>query len=175
MVDPMSHDFTHDRRRRTVLRGIGATAAALGLSGVAAGQDGNETGDGTAGEDGSIPIILAGEATQWVGLAPASILGEENPALELSAGEEYEIVWINIDGEPHNLIFLDENEEPIESSDDSEMAGEAVSMTVEATEEMVEYYCEYHPEDMRASVELDGGFDLSAFDAESNGNESDGE
>ena len=152
--------------RRTVLRLIGATAAATGLTTAATAQD-NETENESAEETGGEseegeqrPIILAGRAEYWYGIAPEEIEGEENPALDLAEGEEYELVWINVDGAEHNLIVESEDGEELEASDDSETAGEAVSMTFEASEDAAEYYCEYHPEAMRGDVELGEGFDL---------------
>lgn len=162
-----------DGRRRAIVRALGVTAAAAGFGGVAAGQDdGDETDDG----DEQLPIVLGGEATQWVGLTPNAIQGEANPTLDLEAGQEYELAWINLDGVEHQLVIEDEGGEELERGEESETAGEVVSMTFEATEEMTEYYCEYHPEDMRGDVELGGGFDLSAYghddegDGEGDGN-----
>lgn len=167
----MTDETDNEARRRTVLKTLGVTAAAAGIGGVAAGQDDNETDEETPAEeaddeDDPLPIILGGEATHWYGLTPHAIHGEENPTLELAAGEEYELVWINLDGEEHDLIVEDPDGEELEESEESETAGEVVSMTFEATEEMTEYYCEYHPEDMRAEIELDGGFDLSEYGGE---------
>ena len=162
-------DFTRSTRR-TALRLVGATAAATGLTTAVTAQD-NETEnessesdeetDTESEESDQRPIILSGRAEYWYGIAPEEIEGEENPALDLAAGTEYELVWINADGTEHELIVESEDGEDLEASDDSETAGEAVSMTFEASEDAAEYYCEYHPEAMRGDVELGEGFDLA--------------
>lgn len=175
--------------RRTALRLIGATAAATGLTTAATAQD-NETenesdadseADGGESEDDGEqrPIILAGRSEYWYGIAPEEIEGAENPALNLAEGQEYELVWINVDGAEHNVVVESEDGEELEASDDSETAGEAVSMTFEASGDAAEYYCEYHPEAMRGDVELGEGFDLDSHDhsdhEEHGGNESESE
>lgn len=176
----------HDLTRRTALRFIGAATAATGLTTAAVAQDNesededaaNETDDDSeSGDDGTDqrPIILAGRSEYWYGIAPEEIEGEENPALDLEDGREYELVWVNVDGAEHELIVETEDGEELEESDESETAGEAVSMTFEASEDAAEYYCEYHPEAMRGDVEFDGGFDLSSHEHETHEGEENGE
>lgn len=164
-----------DRTRRTALKLIGATAAIAGLPAPIAAQDEDETNETDDETDEAVsddeetdqqPIILAGRSEYWYGIAPEEIEGEENPDLNLEEGGEYDLVWINVDGAEHELIVESEEGEELEASDSSETAGEAVSMTIEADEDAAEYYCEYHPEEMRGAVELDGGFDLSASEHE---------
>lgn len=162
----------HDPTRRTALRLIGATAAASGLATAATAQE-NESNESDAdapegmGDDADRrPIILAGRSEYWYGIAPEEIEGEENPTLDLAEGTEYELVWINVDGAEHELIIETEDGEELEESDSSEEAGEAVSMTFEASEDAAEYYCEYHPEAMRGDVELGEGFDLASHEHE---------
>lgn len=166
--------------RRTALRLIGATAAATGLTTAATAQD-NETENESTGETGGEseegeqrPIILAGRSEYWYGIAPEEIEGEENPALALAEGTEYELVWVNVDGAEHELIVESENGEELEASDDSETAGEAVSMTFEASGDAAEYYCEYHPEAMRGDVELGEGFDLAPHEHGEHGHGTEG-
>ena len=168
----------HQPTRRTALRLIAATAAATGLTTAATAQDNDTENESDAeSEDGEDqrPIILAGRSEYWYGIAPEEIEGEENPALDLEEGTEYELVWINVDGAEHNLIVESEDSEDLETSDDSEEAGEAVSMTFEASEDAAEYYCEYHPDSMRGDVELGEGFDLEAHSHEEHQNESEAE
>lgn len=167
----------HQPTRRTALRLIAATAAATGLTTAATAQDNDTENESDAeSEDGEDqrPIILAGRSEYWYGIAPEEIEGEENPALDLEEGTEYELVWINVDGAEHNLIVESEDGEDLETSDDSEEAGEVVSMTFEASEEAAEYYCEYHPEDMRGDVELGEGFDLEPHEHGEHGHETEG-
>ncbi|WP_247000571.1 hypothetical protein [Halosolutus gelatinilyticus] len=154
--------------RRTALELVG-TAAVIDLAGVATAQS-DENGE--SGEQ--LPIVLAGRTEYWYGVAPEEIEGEENPALNFEEGREYELVWINVDGAEHELIVEDEDGGELEASDSSETAGEAVSMSFEASENAAEYYCEYHPETMRGGVEFDGGFDLSSHDHAEHEHEHDG-
>ncbi|AFO58197.1 MULTISPECIES: plastocyanin/azurin family copper-binding protein [unclassified Natrinema] len=147
-----------ERTRRTALELIGATAAATGVTGVVTAQEnGNEEEEA---ETDRRPIILAGRIDHWYGIAPEEIEGEENPMLDLEDGEAYELVWINADGAEHELVLESGDGEELEESDSSETAGETVSVTFEANEDAVEYYCAFHPESMRGDVEFGGGFDL---------------
>lgn len=163
--------FDNSQTRRSVLELTAAAAAAAGMAGVATAQDDNESGEAQGTGADNLPIILGGRAEYWYGIAPEEIEGEENPTLQLEAGEEYELVWVNLDGLEHNLTLESQGGEELEASDETETAGEAVSMTVEASEEMSEYYCEYHPESMRGSVELNGGFDPSGSDGDQMGDD----
>lgn len=142
-----------------MLEVLGAVAATSGIAATAAAQDDDDADDDGDGPD-RLPIVLGGRVDYWLGVAPDAIEGEENPTLELEEGEEYELVWVNLDGVEHNAILEGEDGEELESSGDGETAGEAVSMTFEATAELSEYFCEYHPDSMRGSVELGDGFDL---------------
>lgn len=121
------------------------------------GTTGNESSGGTdeAVEAGST-IRLGGESQGWVGQQPESIVDETNPSLRLQAGETYEIVWENLDGAEHELIFVDGNGEELEASESSESESETVSMEFTAGEELAEYFCEYHPEAMRGTIEITG-------------------
>ncbi|GAB3663278.1 cupredoxin domain-containing protein [Halopiger thermotolerans] len=168
-------DTDTDRTRRTALKILGATAATTGLAAGAAAQE-NETDDSDGGGDESeqLPIILAGRTEYWYGVSPEEIEGEENPTLQFETGQEYELVWINVDGAEHELIVESEDGEELETSDSSETAGEAVSMTFEPSEDAAEYYCEYHPENMRGDVELGESFDLEPHEHGDHGHDHSG-
>ena len=88
----------------------------------------------------------------WEGQEPEAIAGQTNPTLSLQSGTTYELTWENGDGAEHELIIEDEEGAELEASDSSEEEGETVTLTFEATEEMVAYYCEYHPEAMRGEI-----------------------
>lgn len=121
------------------------------------GEDGNGTAaDGVADAD---EIVLDGITAGWEGVEPAAIEGEENPTLVLTEGNEYDIVWENADGEPHNIEIWDEEEEVVDeySTEILEEEGERQTLTIEATAEMAEYVCVVHPTTMRGAVEIDGG------------------
>ncbi|MFC4437631.1 MULTISPECIES: cupredoxin domain-containing protein [Natrialbaceae] len=147
----------NSQTRRTVLRIAAAAAASAGVAGVATAQETEDEDDETE----RLPIVLGARAAYWYGVAPEEIEGEENPTLDLEDGEEYELVWINLDDVEHELVLESEDGEELAVSEETETAGEAVSMTVEASEEVAEYYCEYHPDSMRGDVELNDGFDLT--------------
>lgn len=156
-----------NRTRRSTLRVLAAVAAAAGISGVTTAQeDDEEDDDEDAAEDETerLPVVLGARAEYWYGIAPEEIEGEENPTLDLEDGEEYELVWINLDDVEHELVLESEDGDELAVSDETETAGEAVSTTVEASEEIAEYYCEYHPDSMRGDVELNDGFDLARDD-----------
>lgn len=115
--------------------------------------DENETNE--TGAEGSQAIRLGGETGGWQGEAPSDIEGETNPTLSLQAGTTYELTWENLDGEEHEIIIEDTNENELEASDESEEQGETVTLMFEATEEMATYYCEYHPEAMRGEITVE--------------------
>lgn len=141
---------------------------ATGLVGLAAGVGARTAGQETATETGTqetptpaedvTTILLGGEVGHWFGLAPTAIHEGENPTLTLQPGEKYRIVWMNIDGVEHELIIEDANGEELVATEDATRAGATRSVTFTASEEMAEYYCEYHPESMRGDVELGEGF-----------------
>lgn len=116
----------------------------------------NETGDENETNETSSAetemIRLGGETEGWQGEAPSEIEGRTNPTLSLQTETMYELTWENLDGEEHELIIADANGEELEASDESEEEGETVTMTFTATDEMVAYYCEYHPETMRGEI-----------------------
>ncbi|WP_394742711.1 cupredoxin domain-containing protein [Natronococcus roseus] len=145
--------------RRTVLQIAAAAAASAGGVGTVAAQEDDD--EGADDDTDRLPIVLGARSEYWYGVAPEAIEGEENPTLEFADGEAYELVWINLDGAEHDLVLESEDGEEFAVSDATETAGEAVSMTVEASDEIDEYYCGFHPDSMRGDVELNGGFDRS--------------
>lgn len=90
----------------------------------------------------------------WEGVEPADIEGQVNPRLELAAGTSYELTFENADGHEHNLQVRDSEKEPLESTDDVEEEGETASVTVEASEEMEWYACDYHGQRMQGPIEF---------------------
>jgi plastocyanin len=171
--------------RRRFLQALGAASAVAGV-GVTSAQETTTEGDGrgtttdgdgertttaedgdqTTADDDATPILLGGRAAYWLGLAPEPIESERNPALQLRDGERYRLVWLNLDGLEHELVVEDADGEELVASDSNESVGATASVTVTASEEMAEYYCEYHPEEMRGSVELGEGFETTAADEE---------
>ncbi|MFC7044938.1 PQQ-dependent sugar dehydrogenase [Halobacteriaceae archaeon GCM10025711] len=143
MNDP-TDDATNRTARTTRRRFLRATAVAggvAGLGGVTAGQDATE-------------IRLGGEIPGWVGQAPASIEGQTNPTLELSAGQPYRVTWENLDGAPHNFAVLDGDGNALVRSEIMNQQGETQSVEFTASAEMERYRCEVHPTTMAGEVSV---------------------
>lgn len=121
---------------------------ALGLTGMTASASAQQDAN-----DQNV-IILGGEIEGWLGRAPPAVRGERNPTLEMQAGELYELVWINRDGREHELIIADDTGEDLVETREAERPGAAVRTTFRADERMTEYYCFYHPQQMRGDVEI---------------------
>lgn len=117
-----------------------------------------ENGNGEA-IDPDEEIELDGEAGGWIGVAPDEIADEDNPTLVLQEGESYEITFENVDGTPHNIEIVDEDDEIVDDyeSDEIEEEGETETLEVdEVTDEMYEYVCRPHETAMRGSIEVEG-------------------
>ncbi|AHG04678.1 glucose/sorbosone dehydrogenase [Halobacterium sp. DL1] len=129
--------------RRRVLAGVGGAGVAFGLLGY-----------GTTVTAQQTEFRLGGELSGWQGQAPASIEGVENPTLELQTGQEYSIVWENLDGQPHNVAIVDGDGNRLVSSEIISEQGATQTVTFTATAEMTEYLCEVHPTSMVGSLSI---------------------
>jgi len=145
-------------------------ASSLGFINAGASLDRQETATGTeTTETGTTaepttstplpddvqPILLGGQTQHWFGLGPESIRGTENPDLELEAGTTYRFVWMNLDGAPHEPVVEDADGNVLASTAPARVPGVTRTVTFEATEEMVEYYCTFHPNSMRGAVQVE--------------------
>lgn len=99
-------------------------------------------------------ILFEGHQRHWLGLEPAPIEGEKNPALVLEEGETYEIGWVQGDGAPHNIELWDEDERvvneyrtPLTASPRSD--GDWLEFT--ARDELAYYRCSPH-RDMQGEI-----------------------
>ncbi len=103
--------------------------------------------------------MLDGFTAGWEGIEPAPIEGETNPTLVLTEGVEYDLVWENADGQPHNIEIHDGDGEVVGdySTEIVEAEGERQTLTIEATAEMAEYVCVVHPTTMVGPIEIDSG------------------
>ena len=156
--------------RRAVLGGFAGLCTAASVAGCL-GEDDDDNAD-----DDPEPVVDAAEELEgetdpeawadvetirfdgyvggWVGVEPTAVDRVENPTLVLREGEEYELVWENMDGVHHNIAFWDADEEVVEdySSDGNETVGETESLAFRATPEMETYRCEYQRDGQRGDV-----------------------
>ena len=150
--------------RGSVAVGAAGTTGETATDGTATGE--TATGDQqttaesqTPTDDGPPPVIdaetvvLGARAAYWLGLAPAGIEGRTNPTLRLREGERYELVWVNLDGVEHDFHLADARGEDVADTSAREDAGDTHATDFEAVPEMAEYYCEFHPQSMRGTVE----------------------
>ncbi|GAA0232286.1 plastocyanin/azurin family copper-binding protein [Haladaptatus pallidirubidus] len=145
--------------RRTALKTLGGVGVLAGVGGTATGQEtGGEPSDGGQSDGGQsvrgTPILLVGEIEHWYGLAPSQIHGEENPTLSLRPGQQYTLVWMNVDGKEHELIIEDPDGNEITATESTSTPGATRQATFTAAERMSQYYCEYHPQRMRGDVSV---------------------
>lgn len=166
----MTGDDRNDASRRNVLKALGATGALAAFGGVAGAQETTQGGDQGVQIRGR-PILLGGQVEYWFGLYPAQqgggggdgnaldVQGNQNPTLNLRAGQQYTVVWINMDGQPHDFVVLDGNGNPIEATRTEivERQGATRAVTFTARQNMAEYYCSVHPQSMRGGIQLGGG------------------
>lgn len=164
--------------RRRFLRAVGAASALAGVGGLAGAQEtteqdgggttesGGETETTARGQDDATTVVLGGRTSYWLGLAPAPIEGQRNPTLRLREGERYRLVWVNLDGERHELLVEDGDENAVHRTEAAEEVGATRSVAFEADESLARYRCEYHPERMVGEVELGEGFETTTGEAE---------
>ena len=147
-TDPTPTDSSMDRdvSRRTVVK-----TTAIAASGLLAGA-----GISTTVAAQQVTFELGGEVAGWQGQSPSSIEGQTNPTLELEAGQEYQIIWENLDGAPHNVVIEDADGNTLVRTELMSEQGATQSVTFTANEEMAEYYCEAHPQSMRGDVSVSG-------------------
>ena len=166
----MTRENQKDASRRNVLKALGATGALAAFGGVAGAQETTQDG-GQGVQIQGRPIFLGGQVEYWFGLYPAGqqggggggnaldVQGNQNPTLNLQTGQQYTVVWINMDGQPHDFAVLDGNGNPIESARTEvvQQQGGVRAVTFTAQQNMAEYYCSVHPQSMRGGIQLGGG------------------
>ena len=169
----MTRENSKDASRRNVLKALGATGALAAFGGVASAQETTQRGGGGQIQIQGTPIFLGAQVEYWYGLYPGqqqdgggggnqstlNLQGQENPTLNLQSGQQYTVVWINMDGQPHNFAVLDGNGNPIENTRSTiiDQQGATQAVTFTANQQMAEYYCEVHPQSMRGQVQIGGG------------------
>jgi hypothetical protein len=141
--------------RRSVLRATtAATATVVGISGAATAATQQTT------------FELGGEVSGWQGQSPSSIEGETNPTLALTAGTEYEVIWENLDGAPHNFVIVNANGDTLVQSEIVSEQGATQTVTFTASEEMTEYFCQPHSQSMRGTTNISTGTEDTATPTE---------
>ncbi|MCU4800329.1 PQQ-dependent sugar dehydrogenase [Halobacteria archaeon HArc-gm2] len=125
--------------------------AATGLTGLAG------VGGFAFAQQSSNTYEFGGEVAGWQARSPAAIEGETNPTLDLAAGTEYEVVWENLDGAPHNFVIQDADGDRIVGTEIVDEQGATLSLTFTATEEMAQYICTIHPSSMVGDIQITGG------------------
>lgn len=140
--------MTPTMNRRRFVAAAGGTVLASSLAGCTD-DDGDDDGNGGAAgfeiESGT-EIVLDGYLTHWEGVEPSEIDGEENPTLVLEDGGDYEMTWINADGNLHDVQIWDDGDDVVDDliSDEVQEEGAEASISFTASEEMATYVCSYH-------------------------------
>lgn len=148
MIRNSGGDRPESLSRRAFVRATGASAA--GGAALA--------GAGAAGAQAET-YRFGGETQAWLGREPDAVADEENPTLELEAGREYEVVWENLDGAPHNFTIQDADGNVLEQSEQNSEEGATASLTFTARPEMAQYICTIHPSTMVGDLEVSGEFE----------------
>lgn len=157
---------SNDQPRRRFLQILGGASAAIGSSGIVGAQETTTDGAGqstqTTTTDETTSIVLGGQTAYWLGLAPKAIEGQQNPTLQLQSDQQYRLLWVNLDGQQHQWQIEDGEENVLERTEPTQQIGATQSVTFEATDEMAQYRCQFHPEQMQGSVELGTGFETTS-------------
>jgi len=138
--------------RRAVLSALGVLG--LGGAGLSASAQQNGGPNQQGGNDDLEVIVLCAGTPGWFGLAPPGIRDQRNPTLRLRAGQEYELVWINSDGQEYELVIADGAGEDLVETPSTERRGVATRTVFRADPRMSTYYCYYHPQAMRGTIEV---------------------
>ncbi|WP_101294219.1 hypothetical protein [Halegenticoccus soli] len=171
-------DFRAPRRR--FMRAVGGIGAAVGLAGLGSAQEGGAQSGSQqgGGQNGQQPTtyVLGGLTEHWVGLSPVvdAFHRQENPPLKFQPGEQYRVVWINLDGANHEFQILNRGGEELVATESTANVGEARSVDFRATQEMARYRCEYHPQTMIGDVQIGSEYATPTPAQTPSGNESGG-
>lgn len=119
-----------------------ALAGSLVVLGACGDDDDSASNGGGGGGDSSAPTAI--ELT-------ASDFAFDTDSIEVEPGAEVEVTLINEDDTEHTFS-IDDPEVEVEAA-----GGETASGTFTAPEEdSVEFFCEYHPDQMRGEVTVGG-------------------
>ncbi|NHN46789.1 hypothetical protein G9464_04155 [Halostella sp. JP-L12] len=143
-----------DRSPATRRRFLAASAAAVAIptiAGAASATSGTDADAATASTQQET-FRLESHVNGWEGVAPESIAGERNPTLRLTEGEEYEVVWENVDGVSHNFLVRTDGGERVAETETVGEEGETRSVTFTATADLSGYRCGLHPSTMDGDI-----------------------
>ena len=115
---------------------------------------GTATGTGTGGVATAYEFL--GVVQGWMGQAPARIADQQNPTLQLQAGQQYEVTWTNGDGVPHNFTIQDSQGNSLAQTETMSEQDASLTLTFTASREMTQYICTIHPNTMVGSIEISG-------------------
>ena len=141
---------TRKRTRRRALRTLagGALTASAGCLKL----DTSALRSPPFGPDETAEYRLGATTSAWVGLEPPIIAQLRNPTLEFAPEQRVEITWVNLDGNPHQLLVEDSTGDVLVRSETTTTEGATRTVTFEARQEMVEYICDFHPVQMRGVI-----------------------
>jgi hypothetical protein len=168
--NPTTAGQTRNYSRRALLAVTGAGLVA----GCGAPSDGESTPTDTeeqadtdtptdteSGSSGGSPISPDQTITMdaftagWEATGPSSIEGETNPTLVLEEGAEYTVEWTNANGQPHNFVLWNSEEEQVGGDEELiQEEGQTVTVTFTASAEMVQYVCTVHRTTMIGDVQV---------------------
>ncbi|QLG29654.1 twin-arginine translocation signal domain-containing protein (plasmid) [Halorarum halophilum] len=123
-------------------------------TGDGGGGGGGNGGGGGGNGGGASAYEFLGRVEAWIGQSPAAIEGQENPTLQLQAGQEYEVTWINDDGVPHDFTIQDADGNNLQQTELLSEEGASATLTFTASEEMAQYICTVHPNTMVGTLEV---------------------
>ncbi|WP_243700401.1 cupredoxin domain-containing protein [Halorussus pelagicus] len=146
----VSEELSEATDRRSLLCALGGAAALSAAPPLVSGD--------AAAQDDRTTIVLGARRDYWVGLQPQAIEGQRNPALRLRQGDAYRVVWVNLDGARHRLRLLDPDGNVASQTGPSNRQGATRGTRFRARERLASYECEFHPDEMRAAVELGEGY-----------------
>ena len=135
--------------RRRALQAL-AGAATTAVSGCV--KVDTSLNDPPFGPDEVAEYRLGAITSAWMGLEPSLIEQLRNPTFELVPGQEVEITWVNLDGNPHQLLIEDGTGDVLIESAVTRTEGATRTVRFQARQEMVEYLCDFHPVKMRGAM-----------------------
>ena len=95
---------------------------------------------------------LGATTVAWIGLVPPLIDQIQNPAIEVVPGQQVEITWVNRDGNTHQFMIADSSGNVLAKTEPTSTEGATRTLRFQARQEMIEYYCDYHPVQMRGTL-----------------------